>query len=265
MQTTKDDLLQKLEDLRENHHVLSVKTEFETEGSSYEEAFVLKELSEKINLEYTVKIGGCGAVRDIIDAQNLKAHNIVAPMIETPYSLEKFVLSFSSVYKESDLLNTRFLINIETITGINNLPKIAVSPFFEKIDGIVLGRKDLINSLNLSSDEINSSLILEYAMQIADVVATKNKKLIIGGELCSNSLDFLRKLGAKCALQFETRKIIFDSQAINDINISIGLRKSIEFEIMWLLYLQKVFGEDSYKNNRIKSLESRLSNSQIIC
>ena len=60
-------------DLKENHNVIGVKTEFETEGTSFDEAEKLGNLVELTNLNYTIKIGGCGALNDLLQAKKLNA------------------------------------------------------------------------------------------------------------------------------------------------------------------------------------------------
>jgi len=52
-----------LMDLKENHHVIGVKTEFEDEGTQLEEATRLKEIVTMSGLDLTIKVGGCGALR----------------------------------------------------------------------------------------------------------------------------------------------------------------------------------------------------------
>ena len=52
-------------DLKENCHAVAVKSEFESEGASYDEILYLKKLISPLPLELTVKIGGCEAIRDM--------------------------------------------------------------------------------------------------------------------------------------------------------------------------------------------------------
>lgn len=81
-------MLDALIDLKENHHVVGVKAEFEAEGTRMEEALRLKEVVTKAGLELTIKIGGCEAIKDLFDARIIGVNTIVAPMIETPYAMK---------------------------------------------------------------------------------------------------------------------------------------------------------------------------------
>ena len=55
-----------LKDLKENHHVLGIKAEFEAEGTRLEEALRLKEVVTKAGLDLTIKIGGCEAIKETV-------------------------------------------------------------------------------------------------------------------------------------------------------------------------------------------------------
>ena len=68
-------MLDALIDLKENHHVVGVKAEFEAEGTRMEEALRLKEVVTKAGLELTIKIGGCEAIKDLFDARIIGVNN----------------------------------------------------------------------------------------------------------------------------------------------------------------------------------------------
>ena len=107
-----------LQDLRENHHVVGVKAEFEAEGTRLEEAMRLKEVVTKAGLELTIKIGGCEAIKDMLDAISLGAERIIGPMIETPYALQKFIRAAQMIYGDRienvELLNPNYTAHCST-------------------------------------------------------------------------------------------------------------------------------------------------------
>ena len=72
-----------LQDLRENHHVIGVKAEFEAEGTRLEEAMRLKEVVIAAGLGLTMKVGGCEALRDMYEARVIGVERVVGPMIES--------------------------------------------------------------------------------------------------------------------------------------------------------------------------------------
>lgn len=252
-------MLTTLIDLKENHHVVGVKAEFEAEGTRTEEALRLKEVVTKAGLELTIKIGGCEAVKDMLEARIIGVDTIVAPMIETSYAMKKFVHASKFVFPEEERNDIKFLINVETITGFNNLDEMAVSSDFENIDGIVLGRVDMTGSMGLSRDDINTEKIFDIAQEIALVTSSHNKELVIGGGVSAHSLPFFKRLPTGALTRFETRKIIFDAQnAIKDENADKGILKAVGFELMWLRnkreFYKMIYREDEA---RLELLESR--------
>ena len=106
-----------LKDLKENHHVVGVKAEFEAEGTRMEEALRLKEVITKAGLDLTIKIGGCEAIRDMYDARSIGVTRIVAPMIETPYALKKYLTATHMVYPKDEWETVDFLINVPVMKG----------------------------------------------------------------------------------------------------------------------------------------------------
>ena len=82
MNTLERKMVNLLRNLKENHHVVGVKAEFEAEGTRIEEALRLKEVLMKVDLGLTLKIGGCEAIRDIHEARVIGVARIVAPMIK---------------------------------------------------------------------------------------------------------------------------------------------------------------------------------------
>lgn len=242
-----------LSDLKENHHVTGIKVEFEDEGTSFEEAFLLKEILDKIGLNLTVKIGGCGAINDINQAKKLGANTIVAPMIESSYALKKFVESVKSVYSEQ---KPELFVNIETINGTEKFDEIFSLPESKEISGIVIGRFDMAKSIGLGCKDCNGEKIFGIVNDLAIKTKGLDKLFAIGGGICAESIKFFNKITAPLH-RYETRKIIFDA---NHKNLE-GIDKAIEFEIEWIKYRQEAF--NIIKNNdekRINSLKSRCQN-----
>ena len=110
-------MVEQLKELREKHHVVGVKAEFEAEGTRLEEALRLKEVITKAGLDLTIKIGGCEALKDFYDARAIGVTHIVGPMIESAYALKKFLASARISYPKDEFDSIKFLVNIETITA----------------------------------------------------------------------------------------------------------------------------------------------------
>lgn len=251
-------MVDQLIDLRENHNVTGVKAEFEAEGTRLEEALRLKEVVSKAGLDLTIKIGGCEAVKDMYEARVIGVSRIVAPMIETPYALRKFLAMTKLVFPEDERQHMSFLINIETIYGYQNLDAMLELPEINELDGIVIGRVDMTGSMGLSREEVNSPQIFDIAREI--VVKAKNKGLecVIGGGVSAHSLPFFNKLPEGTLDRYETRKILFKCPEALADNADSGILKAVGFELMWLKnkrdFYGMIFAEDKH---RIELLESR--------
>lgn len=246
-------------DLKENHHVIGIKAEFEAEGTRLEEALRLKEVVTKAGLDLTIKIGGCEAIKDMYDARTIGVSGIVAPMIETAYAMKKYVQATKFVFPEEERQDVKFLINIETITGYKNLDEMINSPYFKDVDGIVLGRVDMTGSLDLTRDDVNSKQIFDIAYKMAEKMQNLNKYMIIGGGVSAHSLPFFKDLPPKSLTKFETRKIIFDAQtALQDPNADKGILKAVGFELMWLKNKREFYGMIFKEDEaRLQMLEAR--------
>lgn len=256
-------MVQTLLDLKENHHVLGVKAEFEAEGTRMEEALRLKEVVMSAGLGLTIKVGGCEAIKDMYDARVIGIDTIVAPMLESPYALKKYIQATKLVFPEDERDEIKFMANIETIYGFHYLKEILESEAAKNLTGIVFGRTDMSCSLGMSPDDINHDEILEYAQKIAEMTLKYNKELVIGGGVSAMSLPFFKKLPKNSLTRFETRKVIFNAQkALKDKNADKGILKAVGFELMWIKNKRDFYGtihkEDA---KRIEVLESRYKHS----
>ncbi|MCQ2410722.1 MAG: aldolase/citrate lyase family protein [Elusimicrobiaceae bacterium] len=252
-------MLDTLKDLRENHHVIGIKAEFEAEGTRMEEALRLKEVVTKAGLDLFIKIGGCEAIKDMFDARTIGVKGIVGPMIETDYAMTKYVKATHFVFPKEEREEMEFLINVETKTGVAHLDAMIARPEFKEITGVVLGRVDMTGSMGLTREDINSEAIFNIAHAISEKTYKAGKKMIIGGGVSAHSLPFFKRLPAGALTRFETRKIIFDAQtALQDSHADKGILKAVGFELMWLKnkrdFYGMIFKEDAA---RIEMLEAR--------
>lgn len=229
-------------DMKKNYHVLSVKAEFEAEGTLLDEAIRLKEIVSSANLELTIKIGGCEAKKDMFEAKTIGANRLVAPMIETPYALKKYIQAILQIFTVDERKDIKFYINIETITGFNNFNDMLDMPEINHLSGIVLGRADMTGSIGLTKGAVNEDIILNIAKEISLKAKKNNLDFIIGGGVCPKSLSFFNALDEEMLDGYETRKIIFDAQALKADNAEEGILKALEFELMWLQNKRDFYG-----------------------
>ncbi len=244
-------------ELKENHNVAGVKAEFEAEGTRMEEAMRLKEVSLKAGLGLTLKIGGCEAIRDMFEASNLGVEHLVAPMVETPYALKKYLGAVNIAFSEDHQKDIDFLINLETITACRNFEEMLKLPEISRLKGIVLGRVDLTGSMNLTREEINSDQVRNLCLDMAAKAKAHGKTVVVGGGVSVHSLPFFRSFPVGHIDRFETRKVVFSCPgALN--NQEAAFLKAVEFEISWLKNKKAYYTQISQEDDaRLKMMEER--------
>jgi len=235
---------------------IGLRADMSSEICTKEELLCFKGLSLRAGFNLTVKVGGCDAITDIYFAKQSGAQNLITPMCETPYSVEKFVNACKYVYQK--LSDVNLYINIETVTSYNNLDSILSSPFMNYIKGIVLGRDDMAQSFDIPLDEINSVKMLEIVSDIAQKVCLSGKEFIIGGGIRPQAVSFLNEIQKIYLTKYETRRIIFGGNEILKSNSDVGIKKAVEFETMWLKYRNDNINPDLL-NTEKRILELNLS------
>ncbi len=135
---------------RDSYGVVAVKAEFEAEGTRPDEFMRLLELAQRAELKVALKIGGCEAVTDLFSTRIYGIDHVIAPMVETPYALSKFIDAKNKVHGPVSE-RTQFLFNLETQTTLENLDAMA-SLAKGNVDGIVFGRVDFTLSRGMARD-----------------------------------------------------------------------------------------------------------------
>lgn len=238
----------------------AVKAEFEAEGTRTDELLRLLEVARRAELGVGLKIGGCEAVRDLIESKQFGVEYIIAPMVETPYALTKFIEAKEKVYSEEERRFTKFLYNIETKTAHENRDQLFQTALnhLSGVDGVVFGRVDYSMSQGLSRDDINKKSVTQDVKSIAHLCSELNSDLVVGGGVSIDAIEALKEIATVKLDRFETRKIIFSSSALDNDNIYKGLVNAVEFELLWLKnkrqHYSSIFTED---DKRIEMLESR--------
>ncbi len=234
-----------------------LKVEFEAEGASSAEANLLASLAEQAGLRLVVKIGGCEAIRDIRESLQLGAQSIVAPMIESPFAVQKFVRAVTNEADAVGMQIPKLAINIESVTGIAALTEILAESSTKAIDRLVLGRTDLSDSLGLSPDSVNDALIENLARQAFGISRRRGIATTLGGTLTLRSVPFVYSLEGLVD-SVETRKVVYPVATTSDL--SSAIRAAVQFEISWLdLKARSVAPLSPAEARRLEALGERLA------
>lgn len=251
-------------DMIENHGLVGIKTSFEDEGASFNETIRLKEICNQAKTKITLKIGGPEAIRDLKDSIVIGVKGIVAPMVESAFGLKKFV-NAAETHIPKDVLNSVQLnVNLESVSAINSIDEIFSTKEIEKLNGITVGRVDLVSSLNKNREYVNDEKILKMVRKVFIKTKEKNLKCCIGGAVSTDSFSFLKNLHSEGLLdKFETRYIMFDP-SIALKNLPKALSKAQEFEYEWLVNKKNYYLSFANQDDkRIEMIQSRFKKSTI--
>lgn len=247
-----------LEQGKANHQILAVKAEFEAEGTRVDELLRLLEIARRAGVKVAIKIGGCEAVRDLIECRLYGADYIIAPMIETPYALTKYIAAKDKVYPRDEQDEVSFLFNVETRETFDHLDAMAKVAREGRV-GMVFGRVDFAGSMGHGRDFVNSDEMRGYVARVGEVCRDNDFELVVGGGVSPDSIPLLADILTTRLDRFETRKVIFDGRVVeNPVMARAGMELAIEFELLWLKnkrdYYQTIASEDEA---RIAMMEKR--------
>ena len=105
------------------------------------------------------------------------------------------------------------------------------------------GRVDYTMSYGLNRDDINSSdQITNSVISVSKEAKKNNLDLVVGGAVSIDAVEILKKIQKIHLDRFETRKVIFSSNALDIKNLEKGMLEAINFELLWLKNKKNYYG-----------------------
>ncbi len=230
-------MLDSLLELKEVYGVYGIKAEFEAEGARMDELISLRELILRADLKFITKIGGCEAVHDMQQCKLLGATGVMAPMIETPFAMSKFVGAAQRVY--GDAIDTvEWIINAETKTCHANYDGVLdAGKYF--LNAVTVGRSDLSASMGIERKDIESTPVFDATKDLLQ--KSKHAGLVtnFGGNIGIESIPFIIGM-SDVADRFETRKVVITMDK-NEEHLKKAIHHALNFELLWLLNKQNYY------------------------
>lgn len=249
-------MLDSLLELKEVHGVYGIKAEFEAEGARMDELISLRELILRADLKFITKIGGCEAVHDMQQCKLLGATGVMAPMIETPFAMSKFVGAAKRVYGE-DINTVEWIINAETKTCHSNYKEVLeVGKGF--LNAVTVGRSDLSASMGIDRKDIESEPVFHATMDLLQMSRAQGITTNFGGNIGIESIPFIIGMSG-VADRFETRKVVITMDK-DENKLKKAIHEALNFELLWLLNKQNYYSKLSTEDNaRIERMKFQLS------
>jgi citrate lyase beta subunit len=225
-----------------------LKGEFEAEGLTRDEVSAESLYAARHGLDYLVKIGGCEAKSDVQFLLGIGIQSVVAPMIETPFAMQKYMemLPLDSFKHVS--------VTIETITAVQNIEEIITAG--TRLTEVTIGRTDL--SASYGSSDVDSARTTEMVKQVASCAKGRGLKVTMGGSINKKTQILLASDPELLGLldYIETRKVVMSIDQFMDSN---SLKNALEIEAM-LLEMRAVKAEGILNaiNQRRAAIKSRI-------
>lgn len=161
----------------------AMKVETEAEGASRLELIFYRMRALELGLPLHVKVGGVEARADLEFLEVLGVDGAIAPMVESPFAVEKFAEACEGRFSWTAL-------TLESRTAVENRDEILAAAKDNGISGVTIGRGDLAASLGLRGQE-DSELVLKEVKKLAIQIQQNEIPLTIGGNMQVDSISAL--------------------------------------------------------------------------
>ena len=250
-----------LQYMRQSLSLTMVKAEFEAQGIELPELMRLKDITATAGLNIALKIGGVEDVWGIQQALLVGVGGIVFPMAESAFALQKSLEAAKEHISPDERHDLHLAVNIETESACRELGKMLEVARAGGLDAITVGRVDLVGSLGLNRDAINSERVFDLVLHACELGKKAELMVTLGGGIEVESHDFIHRLVERKLLdRFETRMAIFPAtMALDSTMYETAVKAAHKFEIYWLECMGSKYEEMARKRRkRILMLKKRI-------
>ena len=250
----------KLRELNSQGPLKGLKSGTEIEDMNFEELAFLRKLSYSI-LPLSVKIGGAEARNDIRILAEIGVDCIIAPMIESPYALKKFIVSLHEVLPVPVYQKIAKAINIETECAVKNIEDILFLKEFSELSQVTAARTDLSGSMNL---EVSNPKVTKACSMIVKKIQAKKISTSVGGKILPNSfIEIANKIQPDFV---NTRHMLLSVRELLDLkgNPLEVIKENLLFECLLYEHLYSLFpSRRADYQKRIETILLRLESSPV--
>jgi citrate lyase beta subunit len=179
---------------------VSLKGELEAEGLTQIEVAREAIIAAKNGLDYLIKIGGAEAKSDLQYLVDIGITSVVAPMIESPFAVQKYMeMLLEGAFEHVS-------VTIETITAVENCETIIDNG--TKLTEVTIGRTDLTASYN--GKDVESERTIAMVKRVARKAKSKGLHVTMGGSISKRTVETLLADSELYELidYIETRKVV---------------------------------------------------------
>jgi len=249
-----EQLIDTLSELGDDCGVVGIKQSFEDEGVILDDVLTMRRITDLCNMSLYVKIGGCEAVTDINNCVSIGIDSIIAPMVETPFALRKYIDAVKNIQQ------TNFYFVCESRTALSNLETMLSSNSAKYLNGMIVGRSDFTKSYGIDKNEVDSDFINEQVYEALKLSKKYDLINTMGGNISIKSVDFIKRVYADGYLdKIETRNVVVKLEDHNIDNLINIISRALSFEIDWLNFKANNYNSiGSFYLNRAKVLKDRI-------
>lgn len=163
--------------------IVALKGEFEAEGLSRDTVAAEAAFAARNGLPYLVKIGGCEAKSDMRFLTVISVRSIVAPMIESPFAMSKYMEMLP------DGAFDHVGVTIETIDAVRRIDEILDAG--TGLTEVTVGRTDLTASYGGSGVDCEETVAM--VKTVARAADARGLKTTMGGSINAGTIALLQR------------------------------------------------------------------------